>query len=153
MRISDWSSDVCSSDLVCILDDEGSLDLVWHMQLEVASRHSEPVLDVYQAMTGNLSAERFRHWSVDENSLDLYIVIKSNERDDQALAQLETELAPLLPEGWRCHRNGNNLAYLPPWLSKRHAARYLIAKYPSEPPANPNHRIGDTRPALRFLAP
>src|SRR3546814_3142409 len=65
-------------------------------------------------MTGNLSAERFRHWSVDEHGLDLYIVIKSNERDDQALAQLETELAPLLPEGWRCHRNGNNLAYLPP---------------------------------------
>src|SRR3546814_9234065 len=100
-------------------------------QLEIAARHSEPVLDVYQAMTGNLSAERFRHWSVDEHGLDLYIVIKSNERDDQALAQLETELAPLLPEGWRCHRNGNNLAYLPPWISKRHAARYLIAKHRS----------------------
>src|SRR3546814_20417181 len=94
-------------------------------------------------MTGNLSAERFRHWSVDEHGLDLYIVIKSNERDDQALAQLETELAPLLPEGWRCHRNGNNLAYLPPWLSKRHAARYLIAKYRAEPPANPNLGTGD----------
>src|SRR3546814_11035794 len=114
----------------CILDGTGDLDLVWHSQLEIAARHSEPVLDVYQAMTGNLSAERFRHWSVDEHGLDLYIVIKSNERDDQALAQLETELAPLLPEGWRCPGNGTNHPSLPPGPSKRHRARHPTPTYP-----------------------
>src|SRR3546814_17040170 len=70
-----------------------SADLfIWHNQHEIAARESEPVLEIYQAMTRNLSEERFRHWSVEENGLDLYIVIKSNERDDNALAQLETEL-------------------------------------------------------------
>src|SRR3546814_11350654 len=120
MRISDWSSDVCSSDLFatklqqnflawleaglvvpvtarsrdvlarvnipsspaicsnggCILDGTGDLDLVWHSQLELAARHSEPVPDVYQAETGNTHAERIRHWSVDEKAHHLNIVVK-----------------------------------------------------------------------------
>src|SRR3546814_6958822 len=105
-RVNIPSSPAICSNGGCILDDEGSLDLVWHMQLQVASRHSEPVLDVHQDMTGNLSAERFRHWSVDENSLGLYIVNKSNERNEQELAQRETGRAQTLPEGRRCHPTG-----------------------------------------------
>src|SRR3546814_15223297 len=40
-RVNIPSSPAICSNGGCILDDEGSLDLVWHMQLEVASRHSE----------------------------------------------------------------------------------------------------------------
>jgi len=150
-RVNIQSSPAICSNGGCILDDKGELDLVWHSQLEIASRHSDPVLDVYRAMTASLSEVRFRHWSVEENGLDLYIVIKSNERDDQALAELETELAPLLPAEWRCHRNGNNLAYLPPWLSKRHAARYLIAKFRAEQPNQPIIGIGDSVSDVGFM--
>lgn len=135
----------------CIITEETTPDLIWHGRLGEEARLSEPVLDVYHTITDGLCTQRFRHWSVEENDLDLYVVIKSNERDDMALAQLETELAPQLPEGWRCHRNGNNLAYLPPWLSKRHAARYLIDKIRAEEPGRPIIGIGDSVSDVGFM--
>lgn len=150
-RVNIPSSPAICSNGGCILDGQGALDLVWHSQLEEAGRHAESVIETYHALTGNLSLERFRHWSVEENGLDLYIVIKSNERDDAALAQLEAELASILPTGWRCHRNGNNLAYLPPWLSKRHAARYLIDKNRAERPDQPIIGIGDSVSDVGFM--
>jgi hydroxymethylpyrimidine pyrophosphatase-like HAD family hydrolase len=135
----------------CILDDEGILDLVWHRQLEEEARRAEPVADIYRMLTESLCTERFRHWSVEENGLDLYIVVKSNERDDLALERLETEFEPLLPTGWRCHRNGNNLAYLPPWLSKRHATRYVIERNRAERPDQPIIGIGDSVSDVGFM--
>lgn len=150
-RVDIPSSPAICSNGGCILDDHGALDLIWHSQLEIAAGQAAPVSDVYSELTGSLCADRFRHWSVEENGLDLYIVIKSNAHEDMALAQLEAELAPSLPEGWRCHRNGNNLAYLPPWLSKRHAARYLIAKLRVEQPNQPIIGIGDSVSDVGFM--
>jgi hypothetical protein len=135
----------------CILGDDGALDRVWHAQLTDHAREAEPVREVYRQLTDGLCTDRFRHWSVEEAGLDLYIVIKSNMQDDQALAELERDLAPHLPAGWRCHRNGNNLAYLPPWLSKRHAARYLIARYRAEQPDCPIIGIGDSVSDVGFM--
>lgn len=150
-RVNISSSPAICSNGGCILDRDGSLDQVWHGLLEDAARGAEPVLDIYHAMTSELSPVRFRHWSVEENGLDLYIVIKSNERDDDALAELEAELAGRLPAAWRCHRNGNNLAYLPPWLSKRHAARYLIERYRADAPDQPIIGIGDSVSDVGFM--
>lgn len=150
-RVDIPSSPAICSNGGCILDGDGNLDLVWHAQLEKEALLTDPVIDVYHTMTDALCTEKFRHWSVEENGLDLYIVIKSNERDDEALAHLEAELAPLLPANWRCHRNGNNLAYLPPWLSKRHAARYLIEKYRVEQPNSPIIGIGDSVSDVGFM--
>jgi len=150
-RVNIPSSPAICSNGGCILDGYGEFDRVWHAQLEITARDAAPVADVYQALTRNLCKERFRHWSVEENGLDLYIVIKSNESDDLALAKIETDLAPDIPEGWRCHRNGNNLAYLPPWLSKRHAARYLIARYRVERPEQPIIGIGDSVSDVGFM--
>lgn len=135
----------------CILDAGGGLDMDWHDRLSGHARKAVPVEHVYHAVTADLSAERFRHWVVDENGLDLYIVIKSNESDDEALAVLQGELADRLPADWRCHRNGNNLAYLPPWLSKRHAARYLIAAMRAAAPDRPIIGIGDSISDVGFM--
>ena len=150
-RVDIPSSPAICSNGGCILDGEGRLDLIWHNQLEIAARNAEPVAEIYQTLVKNLCDCRFRHWSVEENGLDLYIVIKSNHRDDTALARLETELATLVPDGWRCHRNGNNLAYLPPWLSKRHASRYLITKNRAERPDQPIIGIGDSTSDVGFM--
>ena len=150
-RVNISSAPAICSNGGCILGKEGNLDLAWHDQLESKARQVEPVAAVYQAVSGQLCTKRFRHLSVEENGLDLYIVIKSNEGDHEALAQLEHDLTPLVPKGWRCHRNGNNLAYLPPWLSKRHAARYLIGKYRADHSDQPIIGIGDSISDVGFM--
>jgi hypothetical protein len=135
----------------CILRDDGELDMAWHSELQELSLRFDPVADVYHALTKDLCATRFRHWSVEENGLDLYIVIKSNEGSNDALAALELQLADSLPEKWRCHRNGNNLAYLPPWLGKRQAARYFIEEVRTSDPDRPIIGIGDSISDVGFM--
>ena len=135
----------------CILTADGTLDTVWHGRLTDEARQTEAVGDVYRALTDGLCGERFRHWSVEEAGLDLYIVIKSNLQDEAALSDLQRQLAPKVPAGWRCHRNGNNLAYLPPWLSKRYATRYLIAQLRDEHPDRPIIGIGDSVSDAGFM--
>jgi len=135
----------------CILDGDGALDRVWHDRLETESRRVPPVGEVYRALTDSLCTERFRHWAVEENGLTLYIVVKSNAHDADELAVLEQDLAPQVPSGWRCHRNGNNLAYLPPWLSKRHAARYMIDRIRAARPDQPIIGIGDSVSDVGFM--
>jgi hydroxymethylpyrimidine pyrophosphatase-like HAD family hydrolase len=150
-RVSIRQAPAICSNGGCILDDNGSLDLIWHARLTEQSRDAEPVDGVYCALTDGLCTTRFRHWMVEENGLALYAVIKSNTQDDAALAVLEQELAALLPLGWRCHRNGNNLAYLPPWLAKRHAARYVIETARTKAPDRPVIGIGDSVSDVGFM--
>jgi hypothetical protein len=135
----------------CVIDAAGDLDAAWHAHLTQQAADGASVLDVYRAVTDGLCPTAFRHWSVEENGLDLYIVIKSNAHDDDALAELEDALAARLPDDWRCHRNGNNLAYLPPWLSKRHAVRYLIDHYRGESPDRPIIGLGDSVSDVGFM--
>jgi hypothetical protein len=135
----------------CILDADGAVDREWHEHLEEEARRAAPVGEVYRALTDALCTERFRHWAVEENGLTLYIVVKSNAHDADELAVLEQELAPQVPTGWRCHRNGNNLAYLPPWLSKRHAARYMIDRIRADRPDQPIIGIGDSVSDVGFM--
>ncbi len=135
----------------CILDDMGELDHAWHDHLIQQSATTDPVLRVYQALTDGLCTTAFRHWSVEENGLDLYIVIKSNLHDEDALVALEREFQTVIPTGWRCHRNGNNLAYLPPWLNKRHAVRYLINHYRNIDPSRPILGLGDSVSDAGFM--
>jgi hypothetical protein len=135
----------------CVILADGTLDLAWHDHLTSQAARSDVVPDIYRTLTATLCTTRFRHWSVEENGLDLYIVIKSNERDIGALAVLENELAETKPMDWRCHRNGNNLAYLPPWLSKRHAVRYMIDCVRSAAPDTPVIGIGDSISDVGFM--
>lgn len=135
----------------CILRADGTLDRDWHAHLVAEAGKAATVGDVYHALTDHLCPTRYRHWTVEENGLPLYVVIKSNDRDAAALALLETELAATRPAGWRCHRNGNNLAYLPPWLGKRHAVRYVIAEIRTITPDRPVIGIGDSLSDVGFM--
>ena len=150
-RVNIGSAPAICSNGGCILGDDGALDGTWHAWLVAQAREAAPVAEVYRLLTDPLCTQRFRHWAVEDAGLDLYIVIKSNAQDDAALATLEQDLAPIVPVGWRCHRNGNNLAYLPPWLSKRHAARYFIDRVRAEQPDRPIIGIGDSVSDVGFM--
>ena len=135
----------------CILNDDAGVDREWHDRLIACSRGGTGIQDVYDAMTADLAANEYRHWVVSENDLPLYIVIKSNTNSDHALVDLDVRLQALKPPGWRKHINGNNLAYLPPWLNKRRAAAYLIEKIRNKAPGSPVIGVGDSHSDVGFM--
>nr|WP_245344404.1 sucrose-6-phosphate hydrolase [Asticcacaulis solisilvae] len=135
----------------CILLDDGEIDQAWHDQLLAQARDGEAVDDVYAALTGALDTAAFRHWVAAENGMPQFIVVKSNRDGGEVLADIERDLVHRLPDGWRVHRNDNNLAYLPPWLSKRHAVRYLIEKLRADAPDAPVIGIGDSVSDVGFM--
>ncbi len=134
----------------CILTASGEPDMVWHDRLSAEARSAEAPAALYPALTHGLG-EEYRHWLVSEDGLDLYIVIKSNTGDVPALTTLAEALRARLPAGWRIHANGNNLAFLPPWLSKRAAVRYLLEAVRKETPGRLVVGIGDSWSDAGFL--
>jgi hypothetical protein len=135
----------------CILTADGSPDPVWHDHLTAEARRAEAPAALYPALTDGLDASAFRHWLVSEDGLVLYIVIKSNHGDVPAVTALAETLAERLPQGWRIHANGNNLAFLPPWLSKRAAVQYWLEPVRRDTPERLVVGIGDSWSDAGFL--
>lgn len=135
----------------CILTADGTPDNVWHRQLETQARKGTAPAALYLDLVAGLDGAAFRHWMVSEGGLDLYIVIKSNHGDEPALTAVAEALTPRLPAGWRIHANGNNLAFLPPWLSKRAAVRYLLEEVRRDTPERMVIGIGDSWSDAGFL--
>lgn len=135
----------------CIIQEDGGIDRSWHERLVDQARADHPVADVYKALTSSLDTVTFRHWVVTENSLPLYIVIKSNTGSAADLVELAERHRDELPAQWRRHSNGNNLAYLPAWLNKRHAVAYLIEQIRAESPDTPIVGIGDSLSDVGFM--
>jgi len=63
---------------------------------------------------------------ISDAGLPLYVNAKHNGRDETALAVLAAALKEWLPEGWKMHFNGNNLAALPPYLGKDKAVSFYL---------------------------
>ena len=134
----------------CIIGEDGALDRDWHDRLASEAAADHAVHDVYRAVTDALD-DRFRHWVVEEHDLPLYIVIKSNADSDQDLIDLAERRRALLPPAWREHSNGNNLAYMPGWLNKRHAVAYLIERLRADAPDTPILGVGDSLSDVGFM--
>ena len=135
----------------CILTADGTPDAAWHRLLEAEAQASTAPTALYPELTSGLCGEAYRHWLVSEDGLDLYIVIKSNHGDVPALTALAEALAARLPQAWRIHANGNNLAFLPPWLSKRAAVRYMLEQVRRDTPERLVLGIGDSWSDAGFL--
>lgn len=135
----------------CILLADGTPDPVWHRQLEAAAHSAAAPAALYPELTDALTDGAYRHWLVSEDGLDLYIVIKSNHGDVPGLTALAEALTPRLPQGWRIHANGNNLAFLPPWLNKRAAVRYMLEQVRAATPERLVVGIGDSWSDAGFL--
>ncbi len=137
----------------CIVKPDGDIDMGWHLHLmqndvsAVAQIHNQMIELATKAEIHDL-----RHWVVKENDLDLYIVFKSNTDDMSGLTTLANLTSrEVLPEGWRVHQNGNNLAISPPWISKRAATKYLIDSLRDKRPNAPIIGIGDSTSDAGFM--
>jgi hydroxymethylpyrimidine pyrophosphatase-like HAD family hydrolase len=141
---------VCSNG-GCIIAADGEVDAAWHARLHEHSRQGITPADVYADIGRVIAGDEYRHWLVQEGDLDLYLVVKSNIDEGDILKDVEPSLNAMLPEGWRTHRNGNNLAFLPPWLNKRDAALYLIENARAENDDLLVIGIGDSHSDVGFM--
>jgi hypothetical protein len=135
----------------CIVLEDGGVDLVWHVRLAEQALRDHAVDDVHLSLAETLEGELFRHWVVMENGLPLYIVIKSNAGSAAELADVAERHRHLIPATWRRHVNGNNLAYMPGWLNKRHAVGYMIEKIRAAEPGRPIVGVGDSLSDVGFM--
>ena len=91
-----------------------------------------------------------RSWLVEEDGLATYAVFKENgEGGGAGLAALAARMSP--PDGYVRHRNGNNLAYIPPDFSKAQAVAYLIGRHRESDPGRPVLGLGDSVTDIPFL--
>lgn len=142
-----------------ILDGEGQPDRGWteHLSsLDAAS--STSVGDAYALVKTFLEphGDLFRHWMVSEEGLDLYVTVKQNRPVDgdpvAMLHQVCLEASAALPADWKLHRNGNNAAFMPPWLGKRQAVDHLLGEIRRDMPLRPVIGFGDSTSDLPFMA-
>ena len=91
-----------------------------------------------------------RSWLVEEDGMAAYAVIKQNGDDaGKGLARIEGAMQDA--KGWTVHRNGNNLAFVPPPVSKRRAVSFLLSRARRTDPGRPVLGLGDSMTDIPFL--
>lgn len=135
----------------CIIGADGEPDRAWHEHLNALARDGIGPAALHREFTAGLDPAAYRHWVAGEAGLDLYVVIKSNLPELDGLNALAAELTKRLPDGWRTHANGNNLAFLPPWLGKRPAVAYWLEQVRAETPERLVVGAGDSHSDAGFL--
>ncbi|WP_109511419.1 trehalose phosphatase [Pseudomonas ovata] len=154
VRLPFTAGAVCSHGGV-MLDAAGKLDQDWHAQMQ-------DTLAPYQARLHELSAATLaigqemgislRGWVVEEARLFHYVVTKHNESDDSVLDRVLAEVqARGLLEGLHIHGNGNNLAFLPEGLAKRHAVQEWLRRDRAVNGERPVLGFGDSITDLGFM--
>lgn len=138
-----------------ILDDDGGVDAAWRERMKDASSRYAPHLT---AMVDAINAEALRRSNavyariISEGDIDLYVVVKDRNADEGALNDTTDSAVPVLPEGWTDHRNGNNVALMPPMLGKQFAVAELLPRLRATWPDLPVIGIGDSITDAPFMA-
>ena len=145
---------VCSHGGV-ILQPDGTLDRDWHGQMTemlAAYQSRLPALSAATLAIGEEMGFSLRGWVVEEQGLLNYVVTKHNESDDSVLQKVLAEVqARGLVEGMHIHGNGNNLAFLPNGLAKRHAVEELLRRDRAAHGERPVLGFGDSVTDLGFM--
>ncbi|MBY3157216.1 hypothetical protein HFO56_33365 [Rhizobium laguerreae] len=135
-----------------ILDPDGKPDAEW---AAIVSEQLRPLDEYFGELlsVGNSAAEKLgvsiRSWKVMEGDLATYVVFKENDGDGSRLQ----EIAPIIDkEGWVRHHNGNNLALIPPAVSKRLASEFLVKRLRAETPDRPIIGYGDSVSDFSYLS-
>jgi hypothetical protein len=89
---------------------------------------------------------------LEEEGLPLYVLAKHPDGDAEALAAAIDRVVPEVPPGWTVHRNGNNAAFLPPFLGKQHAVAFLLPELRRQHPDAPVIGVGDSLTDAPFMA-
>lgn len=145
---------ICSHGGV-ILGADGRLDQDWHAQMSETLAAYQTRLHELSAATlaiGQALGHSLRGWVVEEAGLFHYVVTKHNESDDGILQRVLAEVRERgLLDGMHVHGNGNNLAFLPAGLDKRHAVQEWLRRDRAIHGERPVLGFGDSLTDLGFM--
>lgn len=137
-----------------ILDEAGAIDREWHgVMAAEARRHCGTLEEMRDAIHGK-AVERAIPINVrvlGEGDLPLYTIAKHAEADSDALFEVVDAAVPNVPAGWTDHRNGNNVALMPPHLGKRFAVARILPALRARFPDAPVIGFGDSRTDAPFM--
>lgn len=137
-----------------ILDDTGTIDLGW---AAIVSARAMPYADDLTRLADAIATEAARQnvqintRVLTEGPLPLYTLAKHADADHDALFAVVDAAVPTLPPGWTDHRNGNNVALMPPYLGKHHAVAHILPALRARFPDAPVIGIGDSRTDAPFM--
>jgi hypothetical protein len=138
-----------------IIAENGGVDAEWHA---MAAARSAALQADLQRLRDVVSAEALRRHValrvriLNEGELGLYVLAKHEDTDEGALHEVIDAVGHQVPAGWTVHRNGNNVALMPPWLGKQHAVAFLLPKLRAAHPDAPVIGIGDSLTDAPFMA-
>ncbi len=87
-----------------------------------------------------------------EEDVPIYVIVKHPEAIDRELNAVVDAMVGDVPGDWTVHRNGNNIALMPPFLGKAHAVAPLLADLRTRFPGAPVIGIGDSLTDAPFMA-
>jgi hypothetical protein len=148
----DWTRAVCAHGGL-ILDREGGTDPRWHARMAAeADAHAGSLAELTRRILDEARGAPLRVRVVEEGGLPLYVLAKHPDGDVEALAAAIDKVVPEVPADWTVHRNGNNAAFLPPFLGKQHAVAFLMPELRRQYPRAPVIGIGDSLTDAPFMA-
>lgn len=138
-----------------ILDDRGRIDAEWAARIAASAAIHAAALAAYAdaiAAQAERMGQAIRVRVLTEEDVPLYVLVKHGAADGVTLNQVVDAAVPSLPSGWTDHRNGNNIALMPPYLGKRHAVERLLPRLRAEHGDLPVLGIGDSLTDAPFMA-
>lgn len=137
-----------------ILGEDGEIDPVWAGRIGAqAAQHADTLATMAAAITTEAHRQgvRINARVLIEGPLPLYTLAKHAYADADALFAVVDAAVPSLPPGWTNHRNGNNVALMPPYLGKHHAVAHILPALRARFPDAPVIGIGDSHTDAPFM--
>lgn len=138
-----------------ILDDAGRVDADWAAEIGAKAAAHTPELVAFThaiAAEAQQTATPVNVRVLTEDNMPLYVLAKHADADAAALNRVVDAAVAALPAGWTDHRNGNNIALMPPYLGKQHAVARLLPALRARYPDAPVLGIGDSLTDAPFMA-
>ena len=137
-----------------VLDEAGATDLGWAARMAECARGDADALTLLAeaiATHARQTGVALRVRVLTEGGVPLYVLAKHQDADAAALHATVDAAVPALPPGWTDHRNGNNVALMPPWLGKAHAVAHILPPLRAAHPDAPVIGIGDSLTDAPFM--
>jgi hypothetical protein len=134
-----------------VLGDDGEPDRAWAAHIADAAAAEAPVLDDLAAAV-RVECADLAVRVLTEGSTPLYVLVKHPGVDEAALHGAIDRMLHRVPPGWTVHRNGNNIALMPPFLGKHAAVAHILPTLRARFPQASVLGFGDSVTDAPFMA-
>lgn len=138
-----------------VLTDTGEVDPVWAAHVAAQAEVHAPTLAALAEAVTRSAATLGTPLSVrllSEGPIGLYVLVKHPNAIDAELHAAVDAMLGAIPAGWTVHRNGNNVAIMPPYLGKAHAVAHILPGLRARYPDAPTLGIGDSLTDAPYMA-